>query len=425
MSDEDRSTRVRLEQAEAFIEALRCGEVDAVVAKDSVLMLRLQAAEAALRRSEARYRNIVENQTEMICRRDAGGAIVFVNRAYCRFFACSREDLTGKRFDPPIHEADRDATVGLSKHLAPGRPPFEFECRVQTGGGMRWTRWIMQGFFDNGGNLTETQVVGRDITAHKAAEVALRNMKSELTAKNRALEASRQEMVEYSEAVIHDFSGIIRAVDNYAEFLCEDLAESLTGNTAVYLENLRRVARAGSEMLEQLKQLGGLGKSEETAEAVDFRQLMEEIMAVNGVDPQVTIRFPFRWPVLTAPPTLLRMVLSNLIGNGIKFNRAEKKRIEVGWRQTARGTVVMYVKDNGIGIEPQFHDKIFQLFKRLHPAGEYDGSGMGLTIVRKAVQHIGGALWLESAPGRGSIFFIELPRDCSARPTYDDVAHLG
>jgi signal transduction histidine kinase len=136
--------------------------------------------------------------------------------------------------------------------------------------------------------------------------------------------------------------------------------------------------------------------------------MMDDLRAMLGPDAAALV-LPPTWPALNAPPSLVRSILSNLLTNAVKFNRAAQKRVEVGWRTHAPGRVELYVRDNGIGIDPRFHERIFGIFKRLHTHGEYEGAGMGLAVVRKATRHLGGSVRVASEPGRGSTFFVDLP----------------
>ena len=113
-------------------------------------------------------------------------------------------------------------------------------------------------------------------------------------------------------------------------------------------------------------------------------------------------------PVLNADPDQLGQLLQNLIGNSIKFHAAARPRIHVSAQRTKEGWVFS-VQDNGIGIDPQFADRIFEVFQRLHTRAEYPGTGIGLAICKKIVQRHGGRIWVESAPGKGATFCFTIP----------------
>jgi signal transduction histidine kinase len=120
-----------------------------------------------------------------------------------------------------------------------------------------------------------------------------------------------------------------------------------------------------------------------------------------------------KWPDFSVDRTLLKQILQNLVANGVKFNERNPKRIEIGWQAAPGDTIDIFVRDNGIGIEPQYREQIFRIFQRLHTNRAYEGTGIGLAIVQKAVNKLGGKVRLESEPGKGSTFIIRLPREAA------------
>jgi len=137
---------------------------------------------------------------------------------------------------------------------------------------------------------------------------------------------------------------------------------------------------------------------------------LEELIAPLALSPDVEIVMGNEWPTIEADPTLLTQVFQDLIRNATKFNLSPHKRIEIGWQLLDDEHYEVFVRDNGIGIESRFHEKIFRMFQRLHTRKEYEGTGLGLAIVRKAVGKLHGSLRLESKPGEGSTFFVALPK---------------
>jgi signal transduction histidine kinase len=118
-----------------------------------------------------------------------------------------------------------------------------------------------------------------------------------------------------------------------------------------------------------------------------------------------------RWPTIVSEPTLLQQVLSNLLDNAIKYNSSRNKKIELGWNWLPERHFELFVRDNGPGIAPEHQEKIFLAFRRLHSRKTVEGSGLGLSIVRTAVDRLGGSIRLESKPGKGSTFYVCLPVD--------------
>jgi signal transduction histidine kinase len=115
------------------------------------------------------------------------------------------------------------------------------------------------------------------------------------------------------------------------------------------------------------------------------------------------------WPTIYTEPTLLRQIFVHLIRNAIKFNHSPRKRVELGWLPIGNEHYELFVRDNGIGLEPRYQEQIFHVFERLHTHKEYEGTGVGLAICKKIVQRHGGRIWVDSEPGKGSTFYFTIP----------------
>ena len=395
MTDENTQLRHRAELAETALQAIRDEKIDAVVGSQRLIMLRLREAEEELRLSEARYRGIVESQTEMICRWKPDRTLSFVNDAYCRFYRRPREALIGQKAVLSVYGPD---VVRLNPHLnAMGskKNPREIEYRIVVGGDVYWTRWTDQAIFDNQGGLAEIQSVGRDISEQVRTQDALRE--------------TNQELSEFAHVLTHNLKAPMRAVQNYVNFIAEDLTDKLDGAAKTSLEGLKKAILLSSRQFDDLLQLYNI-KNDLTKRCLfEMGDLLNEIRSVLKLSSGRELISAQRWPLLQCERHLLRQILVNLIGNGFKFNCAALKRVEVGWQPAAENRIELFVRDNGIGIELQYHSRIFKIFKRLHTEREYEGTGIGLAIVKKAATKMGGAVLLESTPGKGSTFYVDLP----------------
>ncbi len=239
-------------------------------------------------------------------------------------------------------------------------------------------------------------------------------------ARTAELEAANEELSQYAYAVSHDLKTPLRAIHNYADFLREDLEATLAGDQKAYLDGLGRAVRESEALVEGLLALSRIGRSSIPIEMVDVGVFLRRLLAILSLPADVEVVMADEWPTIVVEPVLVGQVFQNLISNAVKFNTSPHKRVELGWRPAslllpAGGTeggpqaYEFFVRDNGIGIDPRYHEQIFHVFERLHTSEEYEGTGIGLAIVKKAINKLGGAVRVESKPGEGSTFFVTLP----------------
>jgi signal transduction histidine kinase len=191
--------------------------------------------------------------------------------------------------------------------------------------------------------------------------------------------------------------------------LYEDLTDTLTGDQKKYLEGLKTAVDQGDNLINDLLNLSRMDLVPLEMEAADVPGTVAEVRSLLALPDEVEITVEMKWPDFSVDRTLLKQILQNLISNGVKFNEHNPKRIEIGWQAAPGDTIDIFVRDNGIGIETQYREQIFRIFQRLHTDRAYEGTGIGLAIVQKAANKLGGTVRLESEPGKGSTFTLRLP----------------
>jgi len=251
--------------------------------------------------------------------------------------------------------------------------------------------------------------LNRLIEASARAEHGLEDRVRERTAQ---LEAANQELEGFSYSVSHDLRAPLRAIDGFSRMLTEDYGERLDGEgrrrLQVICDNTRRMAR----LIDELLDFARLGKKPLACSAIDMTSLAGDVYR------ELRTAHPEGSPVFDLAPLpagwgdspMLRQVFSNILSNALKYVRKDSApRIEVkGW---ADGDHDVYcVKDNGVGFDMAYYDKLFGVFQRLHSAAEFPGTGVGLAIVKRVVTRHGGRVWAESTPDEGSSFYFSLPK---------------
>ncbi|RYZ38747.1 MAG: GAF domain-containing protein [Myxococcaceae bacterium] len=266
----------------------------------------------------------------------------------------------------------------------------------------------------------------QDLEAARALKGALVGVvlrhAEEVARLSRELARSNAELDAFGGTVAHDLKEPLRGILQYSSFLQEDFGPTLGPAGSAQLESLTWLAKRTHDLLDSLFEYSRLGRLELAWEATDQQALVEDVLRTLSVrleEGRVAMRLPRRLPTVACDPVRIRQVWANLISNAAKYQTAEPRWVEVGYfgpgetrPEAARHVIapyLFYVKDPGIGIAPQFHEAIFELFRRLHPAQAFGGgSGAGLAIARRLVSLHGGTLWLDSAPGRGATFFFTL-----------------
>jgi signal transduction histidine kinase len=232
----------------------------------------------------------------------------------------------------------------------------------------------------------------------------------ELGKRAEELDAINRELDDFVYVASHDLKEPLRGIKAYCELLAEECKSRLRAAGSDRLRAIMAMCGRLETQISDLLTYYRVGRIRPPNTLVDLAEVVEAQVAAframldrrNGV-----VRTKGPLPRVQGHPVLLGMVVGNLISNGLKYNRSERPLVEIGAVAEQPGTV--YVRDNGIGIAREYHEEVFALFRRLHSPKEFEGSGAGLTIVRKIVQSHGGRIWLESEPGRGSTFYFSLP----------------
>jgi signal transduction histidine kinase len=260
----------------------------------------------------------------------------------------------------------------------------------------------------------------RDQLEQRVAErtESLRLHAEELSRKNDELKMRNRELDDFAYIASHDLKEPLRAISNHAHLLLEDCGERLDQNARHRIDRLQKLAGRMTQLIADLLHFSRLGHMDEAAESIDLRDILDGIKVsladtLLARDARVVVAGPL--PMVRGNRAMLAAVFQNLISNGTQYNDAPEKIVEIGASpgdaEGAAGFVTLHVRDNGIGIDAQFHDEIFRIFKRLNNEKAFgEGTGAGLTFVKKIVENHGGRIWLTSRPGEGTTFHFTLPR---------------
>lgn len=369
--------------------------------------------EEALRRSEERYRAIVDTQSEMVCRFRPEGEILFANGGYARARGTTPEALVGRSFWDFITDEDRPAVRALLDRLTPATPEIRIENRFETADGVRWTLWTNRALrFDEEGRCIEAQSTGIDITDRKEAEEALR-------------EANRRKS-EFLAVLGHELRNPLAPLSAGIELLQQPTIgyESIVKVRAMMKRQLDHLSR----LVEDLLDLSRISRGEVVLRKapLDVRDVVEA--AVELCMPAIVER-QHRLVVETGRVPLpadgdfqrLTQVVGNLLSNAAKYT--EPGGSITVWAGIEEHHVVVRVRDTGYGLPPEYLDSLFDMFTQVPEHRERTGGGglgIGLALSRQLVGRHGGSIEAKSdGPGCGSEFIVRLPLGWAARPEAD------
>jgi signal transduction histidine kinase len=249
--------------------------------------------------------------------------------------------------------------------------------------------------------------------ARKALQQLNAELEERIAARTAALANKSRELETFAYSVAHDLKAPLRGIDGYSRLLLEDHAANLDGEGQYFLKTIQGSATEMSQLIDDLLEYSRLERREFKTDRLELGPLITSVVEQKkreatecGIDFVVSVN----GGSIIADANGLIQSLRNYLDNAIKFTRmVPQPCIEIGSKETGKNFLV-WVHDNGVGFDMKYHDRIFDIFQRLNPGEDYPGTGVGLAIVRKAMERMGGRAWAESEPGRGATFYLEIPK---------------
>jgi PAS domain S-box-containing protein len=382
----------------------------------SAMVYLLKTMITDLRASEENYRTLVQSAKSIILRSAPDGRILFINAFGQEFFGYPEQEIVGKTvYETILPETDEQGRLMHEKYryFSSNPEPFmnvENENRTRSGRKV-WMAWTNQPLYDDQGNIVEILSIGNDITRIKQVEKEIHELNIEL--EQRVADRTRQlvdvnrNLESFTYSVSHDLRAPLRAISGYSTILLEDLP-GIPDQDRKYLVLLRQNAHEMGRLIDDLLNFSRLGQQSLQKKTVDAAAIARDIIQKFRNAPG---NRPVEFRVGNLPPcqadaVLFRQVLANLLSNAIKFSRTrDQPVVEIG-SEIKSGRQVYFVRDNGVGFDMRYADKIFGVFQRLHNTDEYEGTGVGLAIVHRIIELHGGSIWVQSAPDRGATFYF-------------------
>lgn len=373
----------------------------------------LRGINRELQELKDRYGDLYQNAPVMYFSLDRLGMFIDVNKTMLQKLGYRREDLLGRHFTTVLPEPRHPSFA--ANHAEFLRTGFaELESRWRKADGSLIDIWVKAtAVRAPDGVLLHSRSVARDVTAHKALEAQLLEKNEHLALANAELSRKNRELDEFTHVVSHDLNEPLRTLIAFSGFLLEDHGHQLNDEARQFVRHLVDASRRMRILIQDLLRLSHAGRVTGDFAPVNLDEVVEMLLAdlaelIRSGRAEVLAVTPL--PTLWGDRDRIAQLFGNLICNGLKYNRSDHPRVEISTRPVeSPGFAAVSVRDNGIGIDPRFHDKIFQVFRRLHTRDEYEGTGAGLAICQKIARAHGGRITVQSESGQGATFTVNLP----------------
>ncbi len=378
-------------------------------------------AQATLRERERFLATLVANLPGVAYRRrnEPGWPMEYISDGCLELTGYPAEALMAARpdFNDVIHPDDRERVMAdVDMALAEYRS-FKVEYRIIRADGEELWVWSKgRGIYNEAGWLIAREGFIGDINDRVRAQLDLERLNAELEARVAERTAKLAEVNQHLEAfaysVSHDLKAPLRGIDGYSRLLLEDYHDALPDEGRRFLDNIRSASERMNRLIDDLLAYSRLERRELNSMRVPLARVFERVLAeleIELAECGAEVATEVGDLTVQADADALVQAARNLVDNALKFSRDASPPCIVIKAGQSQGEVTVSVTDNGCGFDMKYHDRIFDIFQRLHRAEDFPGTGVGLAIVRKAIARMGGRVWAESAPGAGATFFLALP----------------
>jgi PAS domain S-box-containing protein len=367
---------------------------------------------AALGRSEEQFRLLAELVPQLIWITRPDGYHDYFNQRWYDYTGTTLEQTRGEGWSQLLHPDDLERTLETWHHSLRTGEPYDIEYRFKEArtGEYRWFLGRAVPARDERGAITRWFGTCTDIDDQKRNAEALQERTEELARITTSLEERNRELDQFAYVTSHDLKAPLRGIANLSQWIEEDLGEQATDDIRKQLDLLRGRVHRMEALIDGILQFSRVGRVQSDLEPVDVGALLHDVADLLGAPPEYTIEIGPDMPTITTERLRLQQVFANLLGNAVKHRSRPDGHACV--RVADAGNMYEFaVSDDGPGIAPQYHDRIFVIFQTLAPRDAVEGSGLGLSLVKKIVENHGGRIWVESAEGQGATFRFTWPKN--------------
>jgi len=366
--------------------------------------------EVAERTQQASLLNLTH---DTIFVRDMSNVITFWNRGAQELYGWTPEEAIGKRSHELLRTVFPAPLVDINNELQQtGR--WEGELEHTKADGTRVvvsSRWALRR--DEQERALAILETNNDITERKRREEEIQHLNRELARRSAELEGTNKELEAFAYSVSHDLRAPLRHMAGYTELLQKRVASGLDEKSRRYITMLLESAKRMGNLIDDLLAFSRIGRAETQKSLVNLDQLVKEALSEIRQD---TEGRKISWKVGSLPNfygdrSMLRLALVNLLSNAVKYTRTRPEaEIEIGCADGSRDEVVVFVRDNGVGFDMKYVNKLFGVFQRLHQSDTFEGTGIGLATVQRILHRHGGKVWAEGQVDKGATFYFSAPK---------------
>lgn len=366
--------------------------------------------EKKLKASEEKYRSTFKYSSIGIANLNVDGNFLNVNKAFCNLLGYSEEEFFVNDLPSLLQPEDRESVFTILRNIKDQLfDHYESENRfIDKNGKSVLVQLNASGILENG-EVQYIVIHAQDISAKKA-KINL-ELEAKVKKRTKQLEIINQELEAFSYSVSHDLRSPLRTIQGFSQAVEEDYNDILPDQAKEYLQRVSKASDRMGNLIDDLLDLSRISRRELVFKQVDLAKLANDIYA--QLEKPDDSSFEFLTPpelITKADPGLMRIVLENLLGNAIKYHDAKKKKtiIEMGTYQNENEGTAYFIKDNGVGFDMAFVDKLFGAFQRLHSGKAFQGSGIGLATVKRIISRHEGTVWAKGEVGEGATFYFTI-----------------